>query len=689
MDDPNKPSSSVPTAVVTPTITETPATEPSSHDEPDVGRVLKPEAEALLKGHADSGTTPTDEIRILPADGTEPEMARVQLRVYRQRCSFLPHGMMFPVGLAGQAIAATAYPFIMFLPTKVAGSWFGANQRGLATTIGVMANPLGVLLSNLISPQLVKEPNHVLYLNIIVAILSTVICIVATLGVTRSEPKTPPTLSAAQEQMQFFEAMMIIGGVIGATASGIFVDRTRRYTETMKVSMILAVVFGLTFLQLSQIRHIPYFILLACFFFGVMGLAMYPVGLEMSAECTFPVTETTSTGLVVLCGQVQAVLFMAIMTTFAKPMIDTTDQACGDPLKAKNMSTSILIVSGFAAFMAFFLAVFFKPVYKRMNAEKGIVEVRTEGTKDIDFTNRTVIASKRPSTSMDNDQPASKRATPAKLGDMGGKWDSRDNGALLVFTPDGIEPRNGTIVKTKSGNVFPRDTNDWQLWSPLIKSKLLELQEEGFKIVIFTNQRGIESGKVVANEFKRKITNVIKALNVFISTGSLNYRKPYVGMWTTMERDFNEDVPVDRSESKYCGDAAGRLKSTATDHSCVDRLFASNLGVPFQTPENLFFGNSMEEPYIIKSFQPLQHFAIQRPKFEPEGTRFPYHDGTPEIVVLVGSPASGKSFLAKELASKHDYVIVNQDTLGTKRKCELAVLSALKRKKKRCYRQHK
>ncbi|KAI6206045.1 hypothetical protein M3Y94_00861100 [Aphelenchoides besseyi] len=462
MDETNKPTSSVPRAVVPPTITETPATEPSSHDEPEVGRVLKPEAEALLKGQGDvdeSGTTPTDEIRILPADGTEPEMARVQLRVYRQRwvvlavvallnhvncvawiafapvanyvddfyhftvieaqsectfmlfSSFLPQGMMFPVGLAGQAIAATAYPFIMFLPTKVAGSWFGANQRGLATTIGVMANPLGVLLSNLISPQLVKEPNHVLYLNIIVAILSTVVCIMATIGVTRSEPKTPPTLSAAQQQMQFFEglktcftnkqylillvvmgagigmfnSMMIIGGVIGATASGIFVDRTRRYTETMKVSMVLAVVFGLTFLQLSQIRHIPYFILLACFFFGVMGLAMYPVGLEMSAECTFPVTETTSTGLVVLCGQVQAVLFMAIMTAFAKPMTDTSGQACGDPLKAKNMSTSILIVSGFAAFMAFFLAVFFKPVYKRMNAEKGIVEVRTEGTKDIEL----------------------------------------------------------------------------------------------------------------------------------------------------------------------------------------------------------------------------------------------------------------------------------------------------------------
>jgi len=28
-------------------------------------------------------------------------------------------GFRFPVGISGQAIAALAYPFIMFLPTKV------------------------------------------------------------------------------------------------------------------------------------------------------------------------------------------------------------------------------------------------------------------------------------------------------------------------------------------------------------------------------------------------------------------------------------------------------------------------------------------------------------------------------------------------------------------------------------------
>jgi hypothetical protein len=111
--------------------------------------------------------------------------------------------------------------------------------------------------------------------------------------------------------------------------------------------MSFAVVFGLIFLQLSMVRDISYLILIACFLFGVMGLAMYPVGLEMSAECTFPVSETTSTGLVVLCGQVQAVIFLAIMTQFAKPLASDKLQwqACDskDPSKAHDHRTSIYV----------------------------------------------------------------------------------------------------------------------------------------------------------------------------------------------------------------------------------------------------------------------------------------------------------------------------------------------------------
>jgi FLVCR family MFS transporter 7 len=112
---------------------------------------------------------------------------------------------MFPVGITGQAIAGIAYPFIMFLPTKVAAAWFASNERAKATTIGVMSNPLGVLLANLLAPILVQEPNHVLYLNILIAVPAILLCLIATATIRHSAPKTPPTLSAAQEQMKFVD----------------------------------------------------------------------------------------------------------------------------------------------------------------------------------------------------------------------------------------------------------------------------------------------------------------------------------------------------------------------------------------------------------------------------------------------------------------------------------------------------
>lgn len=115
-------------------------------------------------------------------------------------------------------------------------------------------------------------------------------------------------------------ALMIIGGVFGAAASGIFVDRTKLYEETLKIALGLAVIFGLIFLQLTL--HTGHSVLLAitCLLFGVLGLATYPIGLELASECTFPVSEATSTGLIVLSGQIQSVIYVFIMKNFARPL---------------------------------------------------------------------------------------------------------------------------------------------------------------------------------------------------------------------------------------------------------------------------------------------------------------------------------------------------------------------------------
>ena len=49
----------------------------------------------------------------------------------------------FALILIGQSIVALAQPFVLNLPGVIAGRWFGAEERDLATTLGTLSNILG------------------------------------------------------------------------------------------------------------------------------------------------------------------------------------------------------------------------------------------------------------------------------------------------------------------------------------------------------------------------------------------------------------------------------------------------------------------------------------------------------------------------------------------------------------------
>ncbi|MCP9264950.1 Major facilitator superfamily transporter [Dirofilaria immitis] len=349
--------------------------------------------------------------------------------------SFLPLEIRFPVGIFGQAVAACAYPFIMFLPPKVAGSWFAENERALATTIGIMANPLGVLMANVLSPQIVGAPVDVKFCVIRNSSINNKRDNFCTLPiglsdsnfyVTRSEPQIPPSQSAAQPQMPFLPvmgggigmfnclytviqqlfcatgysnsfsglcaALMIIGGVFGATISGIFVDRTKLYEETMKVCMSMAVIFGVIFLQLALHSGLVIYLVVTAFLFGIFGLASYPVGLELASECTFPVSETTSSGFIVLSGQIHSIIYVSIMSILARPLqqtykniqVCTVEDETNATVVPQDNSIPVIVLSAIAALLAVVLVIFFKPTYKRMGAEKNSLLV-TNG-KEINET---------------------------------------------------------------------------------------------------------------------------------------------------------------------------------------------------------------------------------------------------------------------------------------------------------------
>lgn len=176
---------------------------------------------------------------------------------------------------------------------------------------------------------------------------------------------------------------------------------------------------------------------------------------------------------------------------------------------------------------------------------------------------------------------------------------------------------DGTLIKTKSGGKFARGPDDWQWWNENIVDKLVELHNEGYIIVIFTNQGAVlavpKSSKSYINLTTKldKITqdlksNGIESKNLFIyaspkrpsgkkSKTLLNLsseelhdtmRKPLSGMWDSFLQDLkdNGSEEIDYENSFFIGDAAGRKK----DFLDSDLVFAKNINLKFQTPDELF-----------------------------------------------------------------------------------------------------
>ncbi|XP_077981308.1 bifunctional polynucleotide phosphatase/kinase-like [Glandiceps talaboti] len=240
---------------------------------------------------------------------------------------------------------------------------------------------------------------------------------------------------------------------------------------------------------------------------------------------------------------------------------------------------------------------------------------------------------------------------------------------------------DSTLIATKSGRKFATGMSDWKWWSDEVPEKLKEAHDNGFKIVFFTNQAGIEKNHVSPKEICRKCEDIICELGfpvqVFMCTGQNQYRKPSCTIFDHMERDCNNDMTVDLKQSYYVGDAAGRKKEWAPgksrDFSCSDRMFAANCKLKFYTPEEYFLG---EEPtkFEWRSVNPINELKKAKDK-TPEGS---YHSNTQEMVISIGCPASGKSTFSKNYLVSHGYVAINRDTLGTQSKCQKGCIEALK-----------
>lgn len=268
------------------------------------------------------------------------------------------------------------------------------------------------------------------------------------------------------------------------------------------------------------------------------------------------------------------------------------------------------------------------------------------------------------------------------------RWESFNNRDVLVFTtPDCVGmskiaayDMDRTLIKPQCGRLHPINRDDWEIAYGTTLNVLKSKVNDGYKIVVFTNQAALSYKKYPLN-FKMKIENITKAINLpmqfFIATNHGYFRKPIPGMWQLLGDLKNDNVPIDLKKSFYVGDAAGRSEnrflSRRRDHSSVDRLLAFNLNIQFYTPEEHFL-NTSREKWIPPTFNPTN--VSESMLLEPATSKL--ISRKLEVILMVGIPGSGKSYFCKNSLESRGYEIISRDAIGTWQKCVTCLSDCLK-----------
>lgn len=236
---------------------------------------------------------------------------------------------------------------------------------------------------------------------------------------------------------------------------------------------------------------------------------------------------------------------------------------------------------------------------------------------------------------------------------------------LLVRTIKGnkqdAEPRkkvagfdlDQTLVQWRCSG-WPSRPEHYELWSNSVIPTLQKLHDEGYKLVIFSNQGGIRGAFQGKNATRVKMiidwiaSLVDRHLFAICSTKKDGgYHKGNSGMWKVMEETCNGGVKVQPESSFFTGDADGTgenardQKQHEYQAEGVDKAFAENVGMAFTTPDKFFGKSNADRRKIIST--------IGVPSILPKNviaTRAALLGGylsAPVLLITVGVQGSGKN----------------------------------------------
>lgn len=211
-----------------------------------------------------------------------------------------------------------------------------------------------------------------------------------------------------------------------------------------------------------------------------------------------------------------------------------------------------------------------------------------------------------------------------------------------------------TLITPKGKYVFPKTIDDWKWKNEAIVPKLKAMYNDGYEIVIVSNQK-----KMSGADVKTKATLIYDDLQlpsfVFISGHSdLYYRKPQLGLWEVLLEYILLDAKnIDYTQSVFLGD------------SVADLYFARNTGIPFIHTDMFFTGVPNKEFAKIEDKEhPLTNW-VSRDAKDILVPLLSSKKSSKRFVIMVGSPASGKSYYSRKLEMEAGYIRINKDDMKT------------------------
>jgi MFS family permease len=266
--------------------------------------------------------------------------------------------------LIAQIGIAVGQPFILNAITKLAARWFPIEERATAAGLGTLAMYMGILAGMVITPYLTLGYGigGMLYIYGIISMVVAVVFLV----LSKEGPPTAPCRPDQEERSLVYDGLkntfrtrdfnwlmliffvglgvfngvttwiedilkprgfttaqagitgglMIVGGIVGALVIPMLSDYFKKRTPFIFIAL-----FGAT-LGLAGITFATsYWMLLASgAISGFFLLSAGPIGFQYGAEITYPTSEGTSNGLLLMVGQISGIAFIFGMDFFKSPL---------------------------------------------------------------------------------------------------------------------------------------------------------------------------------------------------------------------------------------------------------------------------------------------------------------------------------------------------------------------------------